>query len=45
MALWQRTLDTLRACPALGYGRPYAIGNPLLTIFGMVIVPMPAGSS
>jgi putative transport protein len=24
--------------PALGYGMPYAIGNTLLTIFGMVIV-------
>jgi putative transport protein len=26
--------------PALGYGMPYAIGNTLLTIFGMVIVLM-----
>ena len=24
--------------PALGYGMPYAIGNTLLTIFGMVVV-------
>lgn len=24
--------------PALGYGMPYAIGNTLLTIFGMAIV-------
>lgn len=24
--------------PALGYGMPYAIGNTLLTIFGLVIV-------
>jgi putative transport protein len=24
--------------PALGYGMPYAIGNTVLTIFGMVIV-------
>ena len=24
--------------PALGYGMPYAIGNTLLTIFGMIIV-------
>jgi putative transport protein len=31
--------------PALGYGMPYAIGNTLLTIFGMVIVLMLAGSS
>jgi putative transport protein len=28
--------------PALGYGMPYAIGNTLLTIFGMVIVLMMA---
>ena len=26
--------------PALGYGMPYAIGNTLLTIFGLVIVIM-----
>ncbi|MBR0818033.1 aspartate-alanine antiporter [Bradyrhizobium liaoningense] len=26
--------------PALGYGMPYAIGNTLLTIFGMIIVLM-----
>ena len=26
--------------PALGYGMPYAIGNTLLTIFGMVLVLM-----
>ena len=26
--------------PALGYGMPYAIGNTLLTIFGMAIVLM-----
>jgi putative transport protein len=26
--------------PALGYGMPYAVGNTLLTIFGMVIVLM-----
>ncbi len=29
--------------PALGYGMPYAIGNTLLTIFGMVIVLMLVG--
>ena len=29
--------------PALGYGMPYAIGNTLLTIFGMVIVLMMSG--
>jgi len=29
--------------PALGYGMPYAIGNTLLTIFGMVIVLLMAG--
>jgi putative transport protein len=29
--------------PALGYGMPYAIGNTLLTIFGMVIVLILAG--
>jgi putative transport protein len=29
--------------PALGYGMSYAIGNTLLTIFGMVIVLMLAG--
>jgi putative transport protein len=26
--------------PALGYCMPYAVGNTLLTIFGMVIVLM-----
>jgi putative transport protein len=31
--------------PALGYGMPYAIGNTLLTIFGMVIVLILAGAS
>jgi len=31
--------------PALGYGMPYAIGNTLLTIFGMVIVLLLAGGS
>ena len=31
--------------PALGYGMPYAIGNTLLTIFGMVIVLMLAGGT
>jgi len=31
--------------PALGYGMPYAIGNTLLTIFGMVIVLLMAGRS
>jgi putative transport protein len=31
--------------PALGYGMPYAIGNTLLTIFGMVIVLLMAGGS
>jgi putative transport protein len=31
--------------PALGYGMPYAIGNTLLTIFGMVIVLIMAGGS
>jgi len=31
--------------PALGYGMPYAIGNTLLTIFGMVIVLILAGGS
>ena len=32
--------------PALGYGMPYAIGNTLLTIFGLVIVLLlaPAGA-
>ncbi|WP_245298516.1 aspartate-alanine antiporter [Sinorhizobium sp. A49] len=30
--------------PALGYGMPYAIGNTLLTIFGLVIVIMLAPS-
>lgn len=30
--------------PALGYGMPYAIGNTLLTIFGLVIVLMLAGT-
>jgi putative transport protein len=29
--------------PALGYGMPYAIGNTLLTIFGMVIVLLMSG--
>jgi len=29
--------------PALGYGMPYAIGNTLLTIFGLVIVLMMVG--
>jgi putative transport protein len=29
--------------PALGYGMPYAIGNTLLMIFGMVIVLMMSG--
>lgn len=29
--------------PALGYGMPYAVGNTLLTIFGMVIVLLMAG--
>jgi putative transport protein len=24
--------------PALGYGMPYAVGNTLLTIFGMAVV-------
>jgi putative transport protein len=31
--------------PALGHGMPYAIGNTLLTIFGMVIVLMLVGGS
>jgi len=31
--------------PALGYGMPYAIGNTLLTIFGMVIVLLLVGGS
>lgn len=31
--------------PALGYGMPYAIGNTLLTIFGMVIVLLLAGGN
>ena len=26
--------------PALGYGMPYAVGNTLLTIFGMAVVLM-----
>ena len=30
--------------PALGYGMPYAIGNTLLTIFGMVIVLLMSGA-
>jgi putative transport protein len=29
--------------PALGYGLPYAVGNTLLTIFGMVIVLLMSG--
>ena len=29
--------------PALGYGMPYAVGNTLLTIFGMVIVLLMLG--
>jgi putative transport protein len=29
-----------RNIPARGYGMPYAVGNTLLTIFGMVIVLM-----
>lgn len=29
--------------PALGYGMPYAIGNTLLTIFGMVMVLLMSG--
>ena len=29
--------------PALGYGMPYAVGNTLLTIFGMVIVLLMSG--
>ena len=29
--------------PALGYGMPYAVGNTLLTIFGMIIVLLMAG--
>ena len=29
--------------PALGYGMPYAVGNTLLTLFGMVIVLMYGG--
>jgi putative transport protein len=28
--------------PALGYGMPYAVGNTLLTIFGMAVVLMTA---
>ena len=31
--------------PALGYGMPYAIGNTLLTIFGLVIVLLMVGGS
>jgi putative transport protein len=31
--------------PALGYGMPYAVGNTLLTIFGMVIVLLMLGGS
>jgi putative transport protein len=31
--------DTAKSkVPALGYGMPYAIGNTLLTIFGMAVV-------
>jgi putative transport protein len=30
--------------PALGYGMPYAVGNTLLTIFGMAIVLLMLGS-
>jgi putative transport protein len=29
--------------PALGYGLPYAIGNTLLTIFGMAVVLLTGG--
>ncbi len=29
--------------PALGYGMPYAIGNTLLTIFGMAVVLLTGG--
>ncbi|MFO1046557.1 MAG: aspartate-alanine antiporter [Geminicoccaceae bacterium] len=29
--------------PALGYGMPYAVGNTLLTIFGLIIVLLMAG--
>jgi putative transport protein len=31
--------------PALGYGMPYAVGNTLLTIFGMAIVLLMAGGA
>jgi putative transport protein len=31
--------------PALGYGMPYAIGNTLLTIFGLVMVLLMVGGS
>jgi len=31
--------------PALGYGMPYAIGNTLLTIFGMAIVLLMSGGA
>jgi putative transport protein len=30
--------------PALGYGLPYAVGNTLLTLFGMVIVVLMSGA-
>jgi putative transport protein len=31
--------------PALGYGMPYAVGNTLLTLFGMAIVLLMTGES
>jgi putative transport protein len=31
--------------PALGYGMPYAVGNTLLTIFGLVMVLLMVGGA
>ena len=36
----RKKIVTKSKVPALGYGMPYAIGNTLLTIFGMLIVLM-----
>ncbi|MNC98696.1 30S ribosomal protein S12 [compost metagenome] len=34
----RKKVQTKSKVPALGYGMPYAIGNTLLTIFGMAVV-------
>ena len=31
----------LEACPALGYGMPYAVGKTFLAIFGMAVALKP----